>query len=660
MYKKILVANRGEIACRIIRSARDLGIRTVAIYSDADKRALHTEMADEAFYAGDSPSSHSYLNIPVILDIVKRSGSEAVHPGYGFMSENPEFVKSLQQHNVEFIGPPMKAISSMGDKITSKKIALAANVSTVPGHMGIIENIKEAKEIGRQIGYPIMVKASAGGGGKGMRVVKEEKDLAESFEISKRESASSFGDDRIFIEKFIQNPRHIEIQIIGDKFGNYIHLGERECSIQRRNQKVIEEAPSPFIRKDTREAMAEQAIALAREVKYYSAGTVEFIVDSKQNFYFLEMNTRLQVEHPVTELITGIDIVKEMISISLGNKLSVSQNQIKFNGWAIESRVYAEDPNRGFLPSIGRLTKYKVPKSEDTNSASIRNDTGVREGDTISLFYDPMLSKLCTWAKDRNSAVKEMAAALDFYQVEGIQTNIPFLSTIFEDKDFIDGNIHTGFIDEKYPDGFKGADLEISRLKTLLAVIASIDLSSQNSIKEIDTGSKFERSAFYYTGSLDFEITFLGNNKFSVNFVGDSVKTIELPPNIASSFIHANVDDLSIALRLERTNGSYLINYRGLKVKCMIVRTELLKLLELMPKKERSVDSKILSCPMPGMLVSMEVSVGTKVEEGQSVCVVEAMKMENVLYAENPGTVKSINFSVGDTLSLDDTIIEFE
>tara|TARA_B100001113_G_scaffold150805_1_gene123663 strand:- start:4069 stop:6057 length:1989 start_codon:yes stop_codon:yes gene_type:complete len=662
MYKKILIANRGEIACRIIRSAKDLGIGTVAIYSDADKGALHVEIADEAFYIGDSAATKSYLCSENILEAVRKSNSDAVHPGYGFMSENADFVSILNSNGIEFIGPSVDAIRAMGDKITSKKIAAEADVSTVPGHMGIIDSIEEAKTIALEIGYPVMVKASAGGGGKGMRVVRSEKDLSESFEISKRESASSFGDDRVFIEKFIENPRHIEIQVIGDKFGNYVHLGERECSIQRRNQKVIEEAPSPFLDADVRNAMGKQAIALARQVKYHSAGTVEFIVDSEQKFYFLEMNTRLQVEHPVTELITGIDIVKEMISISSGNQLSVKQDEISLNGWAIESRVYAEDPLRNFLPSTGRLTKYKSPESVSSKGGVVRNDSGVREGDRISLFYDPMLSKLCTWAKDRKTAIKQMSSALDNYEIEGIQTNISFLSALCEDSDFIKGYLHTGFIQEKFPEGFKIIKPGKQRLLNILSIVASVDLIAQfrYQTENISLGSAINRSAYYYDGSLDFEIMSLDKETFSVKFHGETAKKVEVNWTIGKSLVKAKIDGKSIVLKVARINSIYQARFRGSELKCLIIRKELTPLFNLMPKKQKDINFKVLNCPMPGLLVSLNVSIGEKVEEGQALCIVEAMKMENVLYAEQPGVIKKINFVEGDILSLDDKIIEFE
>ncbi|KAG1702816.1 Propionyl-CoA carboxylase alpha chain, mitochondrial [Nymphon striatum] len=461
MFKKILIANRGEIACRVIKTAKKMGIATVAVYSDADANALHVKMADEAIHIGPPPANESYIVIEKIMDAIKQSGAEAVHPGYGFLSENPKFAEALKKAKVAFIGPPVGAIEAMGDKITSKKLAQEAGVSTVPGHMDLIEDADEAIKISKQIGYPVMIKASAGGGGKGMRIAWNDEDAREGFQSSKNEAKNSFGDDRIFIEKFVTQPRHIEIQVLGDNHGNCIYLGERECSIQRRNQKVIEEAPSPFLDEKTRKAMGEQAVALSKAVDYSSAGTVEFIVDGDKNFYFLEMNTRLQVEHPVTELITGIDLVEQMIRAAYGEKLAIKQEDIKLTGWAIESRLYAEDPYRNFLPSIGRLTKYRPPQEGETDNGTIvRNDTGVFEGGEISMFYDPMIAKLCTWGEDRPTAIHAMREALDGFEVEGIGHNLPFLSAVMDHDKFCSGNITTAFIEEEYPDGFAGVTID--------------------------------------------------------------------------------------------------------------------------------------------------------------------------------------------------------
>ena len=470
IFDKILIANRGEIACRVIKTARAMGIKTVAVYSDADALALHVREADEAVHIGGAPAAESYLVIDKILDAIKQTGAQAVHPGYGFLSENKAFAEALEKAGIAFIGPPAGAIEAMGDKITSKKLAAESGVSTVPGHMGLIEDADEAIKIANQIGYPVMIKASAGGGGKGMRIAWNDDEAREGFQSSKNEAAASFGDDRIFIEKFVTQPRHIEIQILGDKHGNVIYLGERECSIQRRNQKVIEEAPSPFLDAKTRKAMGEQSVALAKAVDYCSAGTVEFIVDGDKNFYFLEMNTRLQVEHPVTELITGIDLVEEMIKIAAGEKLTLKQKDVKLTGWAMESRIYAEDPYRGFLPSTGRLTRYRPPVEQQVDGITVRNDTGVYEGGEISLFYDPMIAKLVTHGPDRLTAIDAMADALDNFRIDGIRHNIDFCGALMQHPRFRDGALTTAFIDEEYPDGFDGAPLDSARIEELAVI----------------------------------------------------------------------------------------------------------------------------------------------------------------------------------------------
>ncbi|MDP5347185.1 MAG: acetyl-CoA carboxylase biotin carboxylase subunit, partial [Paracoccaceae bacterium] len=474
MFKKILIANRGEIACRVIKTARKMGIKTVAIYSDADRQALHVQMADEAVHIGPAPANQSYIVIDKVMEAIRQTGAEAVHPGYGFLSENSKFAEALAAEGVAFIGPPVGAIEKMGDKITSKKIAAEAGVSTVPGYMGLIADADEAVKISGEIGYPVMIKASAGGGGKGMRIAWNDEEAREGFQSSKNEAASSFGDDRIFIEKFVTQPRHIEIQVLADSHGNTIYLGERECSIQRRNQKVIEEAPSPFLDAATRKAMGEQACALAAAVGYTSAGTVEFIVDGQRNFYFLEMNTRLQVEHPVTELITGVDLVEQMIRVAYGEALALKQSDVKLNGWAMESRLYAEDPYRNFLPSIGRLTRYRPPAEVIEPGHVVRNDTGVYEGGEISMYYDPMIAKLCTWAPTRAEAIERMRVALDSFELEGIGHNLPFLSAVMDHPKFISGDMTTAFIAEEYPDGFVGVTLPEGELRRVAAAAAAM------------------------------------------------------------------------------------------------------------------------------------------------------------------------------------------
>ena len=476
MFKKILIANRGEIACRVIKTARRMGIATVAVFSDADRNALHVRMADEAVHIGPSPATQSYIVIDKIMAAVRQTGADAVHPGYGFLSENRAFAAALEAAGVVFIGPPSGAIEAMGDKITSKKLAQAAKVSTVPGFMGLISDAGHAVKIAGEVGYPVMIKASAGGGGKGMRIAWNEGEVAEGFQSSKNEAAASFGDDRIFIEKFVTQPRHIEIQVLADSHGTCVYLHERECSIQRRNQKVIEEAPSPFLDEGTRKAMGEQACALARAVGYTSAGTVEFIVDGARTVYFLEMNTRLQVEHPVTELITGVDIVEQMIRVAAGEKLPFAQKDLKINGWAMESRLYAEDPYRNFLPSIGRLSRYRPPVEGPTERGGVvRNDTGVFEGGEISMYYDPMIAKLCTWGPTRGDAIEEMRLALDTFEVEGIGHNLPFVSAVMEHPRFVSGNITTAFIAEEYPEGFKGARLEPGLVRRVAAAAAAMN-----------------------------------------------------------------------------------------------------------------------------------------------------------------------------------------
>ena len=516
MFQKILVANRGEIACRVIKTAKRMGIKTVAVYSDADQDSLHVKMADESVHIGPSEANKSYISIDNILRAIKETKADAVHPGYGFLSENKLFAEALEKNKVTFIGPPSAAIESMGDKITSKKLAKNAGVSTVPGYLGEIESVEEVIKISNEIGYPVMIKASAGGGGKGMRVARNDAEAIEGFNLSKSEAVSSFGDDRIFIEKFITQPRHIEIQVLGDKHGNTIFLNERECSIQRRNQKVIEEAPSPFIDEKTRKAMGEQSCALADAVSYCSAGTVEFIVDSKKNFYFLEMNTRLQVEHPVTELITGIDLVEQMIRIAWGEKLSISQNNVTINGWAIESRIYAEDPYRNFLPSIGRLVKYRPPTELNNDKIAIRNDTGVDEGGEISIHYDPMIAKLCSWASSRNEAIKLMEKSLNEFELEGIGHNIPFLSAVMQHSRFLEGDITTAFIEEEFPDGFRGSQLKNDKLQMIAAASSAMhrlaEIRRTRISGRMDNHTRRVESDWVVgLAGLDFEINLIGD-----------------------------------------------------------------------------------------------------------------------------------------------------
>jgi propionyl-CoA carboxylase alpha chain len=666
MLKKILIANRGEIACRVIKTARLMGIKTVAVYSDADREALHVKMADEAVHIGPSPAAQSYIVMDKIMQAVRESGADAVHPGYGFLSERAEFAERLETEGVAFIGPPASAIQAMGDKISSKKLAAAAGVSTVPGYMGIIADANEAVKIAGEIGYPVMIKASAGGGGKGMRIAFNETETREGFQSSKNEAAASFGDDRIFIEKFVTQPRHIEIQVLGDKHGNCLYLNERECSIQRRNQKVIEEAPSPFLDPATRKAMGEQAVALARAVNYCSAGTVEFIVDDKRNFYFLEMNTRLQVEHPVTELITGIDIVEQMIRVAAGEKLAFTQQDVRLTGWALESRLYAEDPYRGFLPSIGRLTKYRPPEEGHTASgATIRNDTGVVEGGEISMFYDPMIAKLCTHAPDRAGAIEAMENALDRFELEGIGHNLPFLSAVMAHPRFRSGNITTAFIAEEFPDGFSGVTLPVETLENLAAVAAACNLTIQTRATQISGTMEHHRRVIgsdwvISLDGRDFPLSLQGKDGRYAIVMHDKIRQVDIGDwRPGMSLIEALVDGQSMAIKAERMMPGLRYRYRGAQIKVQCRTPRMAELAKFMLAKKKADTSKTLLCPMPGLITSIVVNVGDEVQQGQTLAIVEAMKMENVLKAERKSVVKAVLAKAGDSLAVDDVILEF-
>jgi propionyl-CoA carboxylase alpha chain len=666
MFNKILIANRGEIACRVIKTARKMGIKTVAVFSDADRHALHVQMADEAIHIGASPASQSYIDIEKVINAAKSSGAEAIHPGYGFLSENSKFADALLKSKIAFIGPPKSAIESMGDKITSKKIAQESGVSTVPGYMGLISSAKEAVKISKEIGYPVMIKASAGGGGKGMRVAWNDQDAKEGFQSSKNEAASSFGDDRIFIEKFVTQPRHIEIQVLADAHGNCIYLNERECSIQRRNQKVVEEAPSPFLDEATRQKMGEQACALAKAVGYESAGTVEFIVDSEKNFFFLEMNTRLQVEHPVTELITGIDLVEQMIRIANKEKLKLGQSDISIGGWAIENRLYAEDPYRNFLPSIGRLTRYRPPSEFQSSEYIVRNDTGVFEGGEISMYYDPMIAKLCTWAPTRSEAIAHMRKALDGFEVEGIGHNLPFLSAVMDHPRFIKGDITTAFIEEEYPEGFIGVELPKSELLRIAASCAAM-----NRVAEIRRTKISGRMDNHERRVGDNWVVTLQNNKYELNIVADQLgSTVRFEDGLrirvegswtpGDQLANMLVDDTRLTMKVGKITGGFRIRNCGADLK-VLVRSKLQsELAQYMIKKDPPDTSKILMCPMPGLIVKIDVEVGDLVQEGQALCTVEAMKMENILRAERATRVKKINANAGDSLAVDETIMEFE
>ncbi|MEL6583701.1 MAG: acetyl/propionyl/methylcrotonyl-CoA carboxylase subunit alpha [Pseudomonadota bacterium] len=664
MIQKILIANRGEIACRVIKSARKMGIKTVAVYSDADRNALHVRMADEAVHIGPPPAAESYIVIDKILDAIKQTGADAVHPGYGFLSERAEFAEKLEAMGVAFIGPPAGAIEAMGDKITSKKLAAEAGVSTVPGYMGLIDDAEHAVTIATEIGYPVMIKASAGGGGKGMRIAWNDEEAREGFALSKSEAANSFGDDRIFIEKFVTQPRHIEIQVLGDKHGNCIYLNERECSIQRRNQKVIEEAPSPFLDEATRKAMGEQSVALAQAVDYCSAGTVEFIVDGDRNFYFLEMNTRLQVEHPVTELITGVDLVEQMIKVADGQELELKQSDIGINGWALESRLYAEDPFRNFLPSIGRLTRYRPPAEIE---GRVRNDTGVFEGGEISMYYDPMIAKLCTWGETRDAAIEEMRRALDAFEVEGIGHNLPFLSAVYDHERFISGNITTAFIAEEYPDGFEGAPLDETAAARLAAIASACKLVEDRRAAQIsgtmdNRGRRVPVERTVTMGDLRFETSVEDEADWLFRVtVNGSQHLLDLESwSPGDPLIIAGIDGERMAIKCANAVDGYVMRYRGAERRVFVRTPRAAELAAKMPEKLPPDTSKMLLCPMPGLVVSIAVAEGDEVQEGQALCTVEAMKMENVLRAEKKAVVSKINAEAGASLAVDDVIMEFE
>jgi propionyl-CoA carboxylase alpha chain len=666
MFKKILIANRGEIACRVIKTARKMGIKTVAVYSDADRDALHVEMADEAVHLGPPPAAQSYLLIDKIVDACKQTGAEAVHPGYGFLSERESFPVALQKAGVVFIGPNPKAIAAMGDKIESKKAAAAAKVSTVPGYMGEIADIKHAVKIAEDIGYPVMMKASAGGGGKGMRIAFNRKEVEEGFPLAKSEAKASFGDDRMFIEKFIVDPRHIEIQLIGDKHGNVIYLNERECSIQRRNQKVIEEAPSPLLDEKTRRAMGEQAVALAKAVGYDSAGTVEFVAGQDRSFFFLEMNTRLQVEHPVTELITGVDLVELMIRSAAGEKLPFKQSDVKIKGWSVESRVYAEDPFRNFLPSIGRLVKYRPPAETTANGITVRNDTGVFEGGEISMYYDPMIAKLVTHGPTREAAIDAQADALDSFYIDGIQHNIPFLTSLMQHPRWRKGALSTGFIAEEFPDGFKGREAAGEELRIVAAVAAVIDHESNVRRREITHQMTGEPVSFAVRRVVKVQSAMLpvevaaSDHSYRVTFVdGGEVLQLKSDWRPGDPVWAGTIGNKHVAVQVRPVLNGVKLAYRGIQVPVYVYTEREAGLVALMPEKAAADTSKFLLCPMPGLVKAIHVGEGQDVEAGDALAVVEAMKMENILRAERNGKVKKVNAKPGDSLAVDAIILEF-
>lgn len=673
MFKKILIANRGEIACRVIKTAKKMGIATVAVYSDADARAPFVKMADEAVHIGPPPAAESYLLADKIIAACKETGAEAVHPGYGFLSERASFVEELEKNDIAFIGPPPNAIAAMGDKIESKKLAMEAGVNVVPGFVGEISDTDHAVEISNDIGYPVMMKASAGGGGKGMRLAYSEKDVREGFEATKREGLNSFGDDRVFIEKFIEDPRHIEIQILGDKHGNIVYLNERECSIQRRHQKVVEEAPSPFVTPKMRKAMGEQCVALSAAVNYHSAGTVELIVSGAdktgESFYFLEMNTRLQVEHPVTEAITGVDLVEQMIRVAAGEKLPMTQDDIGIDGWAIENRVYAEDPYRGFLPSTGRLTQYHPPLEGwiDDGEANgrrgvdgVRVDDGVYHGGEVSIYYDPMIAKLITWGKTRDEAADKQIAALDAFQLEGLGHNIDFLSALMQHERFRSGEMTTGFIAEEYPEGFEGAPASEELLRNLAAISAFAGAAHADRARRVDNqlGDQLDPPAEWQVKIGD-SIQNVELSEEGISVDGEDVDlSAEYTPG--DSLIEATVGEEPLIVKVRKTTTGLAMNTRGAKFEVRVLPASIAQHAVHMIEKEPPDLSKFLLCPMPGLLVALHVGEGDKVEEGQPLAVVEAMKMENILRAEKNGVVKSVAAEQGDSLAVDAVILELE
>ncbi|WP_119462793.1 acetyl-CoA carboxylase biotin carboxylase subunit [Rhodospirillaceae bacterium SYSU D60014] len=665
MFSKILIANRGEIACRVIRTARAMGIKTVAVYSEADADALHVREADEAVPIGPAPAAQSYLAVDRILEAIERTGAEAVHPGYGFLSENRAFAEALERAGVRFIGPGPRAIAAMGDKIQSKKLAQAAGVNTVPGYLGVIQDADEAVTIAREIGYPVMIKASAGGGGKGMRVAASDEAVRDGFRGATNEARASFADDRVFIEKFIEEPRHIEIQVLADSHGNIIHLGERECSIQRRHQKVVEEAPSPFLDPATRAAMGAQAVALARAVDYRSAGTVEFIVDASRNFYFLEMNTRLQVEHPVTELVTGLDLVEQMIRIAAGERLTVAQDDVALKGWALEVRIYAEDPVRNFLPSTGRLTRYREP-----TGPLVRVDSGVYEGAEISVFYDPMIAKLITYGADRDQAIATMRTALDSYYIRGVGHNLSFLAALVRHPRFAEGRLSTNFIAEEFPDGFAGAALDADERRRLVAVAAAIH--HQYQARDAQISGQLQPAARNDAGGISSDlIVMLGADDrhrvtVSETVGGHAVDDGEVHHELVSDWqvgeplYQGSIDGRTVSVQIDRRGIGYRLSSAGAEIDLRVLHPRAAELAALMPVKQPPDLSKFLLSPMPGLLVSLAVSEGEEVKAGQELAVVEAMKMENLLRAERDGRVALLHAAPGDSLAVDQAILEFE
>ncbi|HVH80571.1 MAG TPA: acetyl/propionyl/methylcrotonyl-CoA carboxylase subunit alpha [Stellaceae bacterium] len=655
MFAKILIANRGEIACRVVRTARRMGVKTVAVYSEADAEALHVRMADEAVPIGPPPAAESYLRIDRIIAACKQTGAEAVHPGYGFLSERPAFAEALAKEGIVFIGPTPAAIAAMGDKIESKKLAAAASVSTVPGFLGVIEDPGEAARIAHEIGYPVMIKASAGGGGKGMRTAHNDAELHEGFSGAQHEAKASFGDDRVFLEKYIEEPRHIEIQVLGDAHGNVVHLGERECSIQRRHQKVIEECPSPFLDAATRAAMGAQAVALAKAVDYRSAGTVEFIVDRNKNFYFLEMNTRLQVEHPVTELVAGVDLVELMIRVAGGEKLPFTQDDIRQKGWAIEARVYAEDPERNFLPSIGRLVRYIAPATMDEGGDGIRIDTGVGEGAEISIYYDPMIAKLCAYGADRNDAIARLRAALDGFYVSGLRHNITFLNAIIGKERFAEGRLSTNFIAEEFPDGFGGPAefVEADDILLLAAALADRRLAERE-------GAPAASEISVLLDRAPYEMTLRPEpGGYAIERDGQScLAASDWEPG--QKLLRLRLENHVATVQIDRLPGrAFRLSHGGVIRRAQVLHRRAAALLQMMPAKVAADTSRLVLSPMPGLLSALAVEEGQEVKAGEALAIVEAMKMENVLRAERDGTIGKLRAKAGDSLAVDQVILEF-
>ncbi|WP_298743737.1 acetyl/propionyl/methylcrotonyl-CoA carboxylase subunit alpha [uncultured Brevundimonas sp.] len=661
MFQKILIANRGEIAVRIIKTCRRMGIRTVQVYSEADAGSLAVEMADEAVLIGPAPAAQSYLLADRIVEAVRQTGAEAVHPGFGFLSENAGFARRLRDEGIAFIGPNPEAIEAMGDKISSKRLAAAAGVSTVPGHMGLIETTEEAVRIANQIGYPIMIKASAGGGGKGIRVARSDADMAEGFAAVKAEALNAFGDDRVFLEKFIIDPRHLEIQVLGDRHGNVVHLFERECSIQRRNQKVIEEAPSPLLDEATRAAMGAQAVALAQAVGYDSAGTVEFVADQNRNFWFLEMNTRLQVEHPVTELITGVDLVEQMIRSAWGERLAFEQKDLAINGWAIESRVYAEDPYRGFLPSIGRLVRYDTAEEgPHPDGYTVRNDSGVREGDEISMFYDPMIAKLCAWAPTRDAAIDGMARALEDTHLRGVGHNVPFLAAVMDQPRFREGRLSTRYIEDEFPGGFHG--LAPDRRQTDILIAAAAAMNEVLTELSGDPSNRTDWIVLIDGEAHGVSLSYDDDEALTLDLAGEDralqLGDIDWRPGLAQ--FRAVLDGRPFTAEVARVADGFVIRHRAARARVRVLTPAVAALYARLPEKVAADTSRLIQSPMPGLVVAIPVAVGQEVKTGETVAVIEAMKMQNILKAERDGVVKAVSAKAGDPVAADDVLVEFE